>query len=138
MKKGTFSNFPLNNLGNSTLRGFHFIMKNNFINNNGENLLNTKKNPKTKVESQIDSLKQQEQAILKDLLRAEVNYKKADELLSYLSEVDRFSTKFLTEAVEVEKTKENRNEYLLEYLIENKVLFAFKFEASSQAFCELI
>jgi len=41
-------------------------MKNNFINNNGETLLNTK-NKKTKVESRIDELKQQEQAIDKEL-----------------------------------------------------------------------
>jgi len=42
-------------------------MKNNFINNNGAILPNTKKNPKTKVESQIELLKQQEQAITQEL-----------------------------------------------------------------------
>jgi len=42
-------------------------MKNNFINNNGANLLHTKKNPKTKVESQIEKLKNQEQEISKEL-----------------------------------------------------------------------
>jgi hypothetical protein len=41
-------------------------MNNNFINYNGETLLNTK-NKKTKVESQIEKLKQQEQEILKEL-----------------------------------------------------------------------
>jgi hypothetical protein len=39
-------------------------MKNNFINNNGANLLNTKKIvKKTQVESQIELLKEQEQEI---------------------------------------------------------------------------
>jgi hypothetical protein len=42
-------------------------MKNNFINNNGAILPNTKKNPKAKVESQIEMLKQQEQEIINDL-----------------------------------------------------------------------
>jgi hypothetical protein len=41
-------------------------MKNNFINNNGANLL-ISKNKKTKVESQIEMLKQQKQEILKEL-----------------------------------------------------------------------
>jgi hypothetical protein len=41
-------------------------MKNNFINNNGATLLHTK-NKKTKVESQIEELKQQEQEINKEL-----------------------------------------------------------------------
>ncbi|MEG7979012.1 MAG: hypothetical protein NY202_03825 [Mollicutes bacterium UO1] len=54
-------------MGNSTLQGCNFIMKNNFINNNGAILHNTKKNPKTKVESQIELLKQQKQAISKEL-----------------------------------------------------------------------
>lgn len=45
---------------------FSFLsMNNKFINNNGVNLLNTSK--KTKVESQIEKLKQQEQEILKEL-----------------------------------------------------------------------
>jgi hypothetical protein len=66
VKKRAFSNFPeafweiaLYEVGN-------FIMKNNFLNNNGATLLNTK-NKKTKVESQIEMLKQQEQAIINDL-----------------------------------------------------------------------
>jgi hypothetical protein len=42
-------------------------MKNNFINNNGAILHNTKKNPKTKVESQIELLKTQEQEITQEL-----------------------------------------------------------------------
>ena len=65
MKKRVFSNFPENNLGNSTLRGWNLIMKNNFLNNNGVNLLNTKKSPQTKVESQIEMLKQQAVEITK-------------------------------------------------------------------------
>jgi len=67
VKKKGFFNFPeafweiaLYEVGN-------FIMKNNFLNNNGVNLHNTKNPPKTKVESQIDLLKQQEQAIITEL-----------------------------------------------------------------------
>jgi len=41
-------------------------MNNKFTNYNGETLQNTK-NKKTKVESRIDLLKQQEQEILKEL-----------------------------------------------------------------------
>jgi len=41
-------------------------MKNNFINNNGTTLLHTK-NKKTKVESQIELLKQKEQKIITEL-----------------------------------------------------------------------
>ena len=67
MEKGAFSNSPVNNLGNSTLRGWHLIMKNNFLNNNGVSLLHTKKSPKTKVESQIEILKNQEQKIITEL-----------------------------------------------------------------------
>jgi len=45
---------------------FSFSMNNKFINNNGVNLLHTQ-NKKTKVEIQIEELKQQEQAINKEL-----------------------------------------------------------------------
>jgi len=58
--------------------------------------------------------------------------------VNYLDEVNRFSTKFLAEAVEVEKAKENQDTYWLEHLIKNKVEFAFKFEAGSKAFGRLI
>ena len=78
-------------MGNSTLRGWYFIMKNNFINNNGAILPNTKKNPKTKVESQIEVLKQQEQAIISELERWETKQKKVDKLLGNLREVELFS-----------------------------------------------
>jgi len=67
VEKEAFSNFPVNNLGNSTRRGWNLIMKNNFLNNNGVSLLHTKKSPKTKVESQIELLKNQEQAIISEL-----------------------------------------------------------------------
>jgi len=48
---------------------FSFSMKNKFINNNGVNLHNTSKKQikKTKVEIQIEKLKQQKQAINKEL-----------------------------------------------------------------------
>jgi hypothetical protein len=55
-----------------------------------------------------------------------------------LTKIDRFSIKFLTEAVEVEKAKENCDDYRLEYLIKNKVEFSLKFEAGSKVFYQLI
>ncbi|CAG8449903.1 9088_t:CDS:2 [Ambispora gerdemannii] len=94
-------------------------MKNNFINNNGVILLNTnKKQAKTKVEiqsivgdqSQIEALKQQEQAIIAEL-----------------SEVNKFSSKFLSEAVKAKKEKEN-----------HKVEFALKFDPAVETFTDLI
>jgi len=48
-------------------------MNNNFINNNGATLLHAK-NKKTKVESQIELLKQQEQAINKECGNCQINY----------------------------------------------------------------
>jgi len=68
-EKKSFFQFPTDILGNSAWQGpirVFFNMKNNFINNNGATLLHTK-NKKTKVESQIELLKQQEQEILKEL-----------------------------------------------------------------------
>jgi hypothetical protein len=44
-------------------------MNNKFINKDGVNLLHTSKNKKTKVESQIEMLKQQEQEIITKLER---------------------------------------------------------------------
>ena len=117
--------------------GLDFIMKNNFINNNGVNLLNTK-NKKTKVENRIEELKNQEQTINKELWSWETKHKKADKLLSYLDEVGRFSTKFLAEAVAVEKEKEERDDWWLEYLIRDKVEFALKFEPTKEAFYKLV
>ena len=113
-------------------------MNNKFINNNGVNLLNISKNKKTKVENQIEKLKQQEQEILKELSSWETKQKKADKLINYLDEVDRFSTKLLAEAVEVEKAKANHDDWWLEHLIKNKVEFALKFEVSFKAFSQLI
>jgi len=48
-------------------------MNNKFINYNGETLLHTK-NKKTKVESQIEKLKKQEQAINKECDNCQINY----------------------------------------------------------------
>ena len=73
-------------------------MKNNFINNNGVNLLHTQ-NKKTKVESQIEELKRQEQVIITKLWSWETKQKKVEQLTDYLEEVNRFSTEYLTEAV---------------------------------------
>jgi len=83
-------------------------MKNNFLNNNGVNLHNTKKNPKTKVESQIEMLKQQEQAIITELNSWETKNKKAERLTNYLDEVNQFSTKYLVEAVKKAKRGKKR------------------------------
>ena len=49
-------------------------MNNKFINNNGVNLLNTSKNKKTKVESLIEELKQQKQAINEECDNCQINY----------------------------------------------------------------
>jgi len=49
-------------------------MNNKFINNNGVNLLNTSKNKKTKVESQIELLKNQEQVLDKECDNCQINY----------------------------------------------------------------
>ena len=113
-------------------------MNNKFINNNGVNLHNTSKNKKTKVESLIEELKQKEQAINKELWSWETKHKKADRLLNYLEEVDRFSTKYLAEAVEKEKTQEQPDNWAWEYLLKNKVEFALKFEPTKEAFTELV
>lgn len=112
-------------------------MNNKLINYNGETLLNTK-NKKTKVESQIELLKQQEQEIVSELSSWEIKSKKAERLASYLYEVERFSTKFLAEAVEKEKNQGQPDNWAWEYLLKNKVEFALKFEPASKAFYELI
>ena len=112
-------------------------MNNKFINYNGETLLNTK-NKKTKVESQIEQLKQQKQEIINELSSWETKQKKADKLLNYLEEVERFSTKFLAEAIEAEKAKENRDDWWLEYRLEDKIAFALKFKPAKEAFANLI
>ena len=111
-------------------------MNNKFINNNGVNLLS--KNKKTKVESQIEKLKQQEQEIISELSSWETKQKKADRLLNYLEEVERFSTKLLAEAVEKEKSQDELDIYWLEYLIKNKVEIALKFESASKSFYQLV
>jgi len=63
-------------------------MKNNFLNNNGVSLLHTKKSPKTKVESQIEELKNQEQAIITELDSWQAKQKKAERLVNYFYEVN--------------------------------------------------
>jgi len=112
-------------------------MNKSFINNNGVNLLHTK-NKKTKVESQIEALKQQEQVIISELSSWETKQRKAERLVNYLAEVNRFSTKFLAEAVEKEKNQEQPDNWAWEYLLKNKVEFALKFEPISKTFYELI
>ena len=114
-------------------------MNNKFINNNGVNLLHTSKKPvKTKVESQIEMLKQQEQEISQELWVWETKFKKAERLTNYLEEVNSFSTKHLAEAVEKEKNKDDLDIYWLEHLIKNRVEFALKFKPISEAFYQLV
>ena len=113
-------------------------MKNNFINNNGVNLQNTK-NKKTKVESQIEMLKQQKKEIISELSGWETKQKKAERLLNYLDEVNRFSTNHLAKAIEEAKKDEKKyDDWWLEHLIENKMEFALKFEPASKAFYQLV
>ena len=109
-------------------------MNNKFINYNGETLLHTK-NKKTKVESLIEELKQQKQAINKELWGWETKRQKAEQLIGYLKEVNEFSTKYLAEAVNQAKKQKKRG---LEPLIKNKVEFALKFELVSVAFSKLV
>jgi DNA-binding transcriptional regulator/RsmH inhibitor MraZ len=112
-------------------------MKNNFINNNGANLLNTK-NKKTKIENRIAELKQQEQAITQELESWEIKDKKVYELLTYLAEIEKFGTTFLAEAVKVEKDQENRDDYRLEQLIKDKAEFAIQFAIGREVFYQLV
>jgi hypothetical protein len=53
----------------------------------------------------------------------------------FTDEVNRFSTKYLTEAVKKAKKEKKRG---LEQLIKNKVEFGLKFGSVKQAFCKLI
>ena len=110
-------------------------MNNKFINNNGVNLLNISKNKKTKVESQIEKLKQQKQELISKLSSWETKQKKAECLTNYLDEVNQFSTKFLAEAA-AKGQKEKKKQ--LEHLIKNKVEFALKFKSASVAFNKLV
>ena len=109
-------------------------MNNKFINYNGETLLHTQ-NKKTKVESQIELLKNQEQAINKELWSWETKQKRAEQLIGYLDEVNEFSTKYLAEAVDQAKKEKKKR---LEPLIKNKVKFALRFEPAKQAFYNLV
>jgi len=70
-------------------------------------------------------LKQQEQAINKELWSWEIKHKKAERLTNYLDEINQFSTKYLAEAIKPEKAKENRDDWCLEYCLENKIAFAW-------------
>jgi len=76
MKKKVFFSFPGTIWETALYEVFIFSlfnMKNNFINNNGATLLNTK-NKKTKVESLIEELKKQEQAINEECDNCQINY----------------------------------------------------------------
>jgi len=96
VKKGSFFNFPLTFWEIAPSRGLLFFfflsMNNKFINNNGVNLQNTK-NKKTKVEiqsiivdqSQIELLKQKEQAINKECDNCQINYSAADNQITEIT-----------------------------------------------------
>ena len=92
-------------------------MKNIFINNNGATLLNISKNKKNNVESLIEELKNQEQEMITELSSWETKQQKSEQLIGYLDEVKRFSTKYLAEAVDQAK----KGKKWLEPLIKNKV-----------------
>ena len=91
---------------------------------------------KTKVESQIELLKQQEQEIITELGWWETKNKNLDDLLANLAEVEKFSAEFLAEVVNQEK--ENLNIEYLEQSIKDKTEFALKFEAGREAFYQKI
>jgi hypothetical protein len=112
-------------------------MKNLIIDNNGIQS-EPNKNPKTKLEIQIEQLKNQEQQIQKQLKSWEARLKKANNLANCLAAADKFGSKFLDEAVESEKSKEQPDAYWLEYLLKNKVEFNLKFEAGAEAFAKLV
>ena len=110
-------------------------MKNSLIDNQGFSLPTEKK---TKLEQQIAELKTQEQQIIKQLKIWESKLKKANNLANCLATADKFGSKFLTEAVESEKSKEQLDTYWLEHLLKNKVEFNLKFEAGKEVFVKLV
>jgi len=77
-------------------------MKNIVIDNSGVSVSPNK----TKLESQIEALKSQEEQIIKQLKTWQTKAKKANNLANCLIMADKFATKFLTEAVESEKSSE--------------------------------
>ena len=99
---------------------------------------------KTKVEiqsivvdqSQIEELKNQEQAIITELDWWETKDKNLDELLANLAEVEKFSTEFLAEVVN--QKKENLEIECWEQSIKDKTEFSLKFEADREAFYQLV
>ena len=97
-----------------------------------------KKTQKTQLEIQIAELQRREQQITQQLKTWQTKRKKANNLLNCLITADKFGKQFLTEAVEKEKTKEQPDNLWLEYLLQNKIEFAFKFEIGKEAFTELV
>ena len=110
-------------------------MKNSLIDNQGFSLPNEKK---TKLEVQIAELQTQERQIQKQLKLWENKLKKANNLANCLETANKFGKQFLTEAVEKEKNQEQPDSFWLEYLLKNKVEFAFKFEVGKEAFTKLV
>jgi len=110
-------------------------MKNSLIDNKGFSLPNEKK---TKLESQIEVLQAQERQISQQLRLWESKLKKANNLANCLAAADKLAVKFLTEAVENEKSQEQPDIGWLEHLLKNKLEFALKFEAGKEAFTKLI
>jgi len=110
-------------------------MKNSLIDNKGFSLPHEKK---TKLESQIEVLQAQERQISQQLRLWESKLKKANNLANCLITADKLAVKFLTEAVESEKSQEQPDICWLEHLLKNKVEFNLKFEAGKEAFTQLI
>ncbi|RHZ35833.1 hypothetical protein [endosymbiont GvMRE of Glomus versiforme] len=103
--------------------------------NNGASLLGEKK---TKLESQIAELQQQEQQTQKQLKTCQIKAKKANNLANCLIATEKFGKQFLTEAVEKEKNQEQPDSFWLEYFLRDKIEFSLKFAAGKEAFMELI
>ena len=78
----------------------------NIVINNQEVQVPQNKSLKTKLESQIEALKSQEQQIIQQLKLWQTKAKKANNLANCLTATDKFASKFLTEAVESEKSSE--------------------------------
>ena len=116
---------------------YYLIMKNIVI-NNSEVQAPQNKNSKTKLESQIEALKAQEQQITKQLKVSQTKAKKANNLANCLWTAEKFGEQFLAVALEKEKSQEQPDNWAWEYLIKDQTEFALKFEVGKEAFTQLI
>ncbi|RHZ36187.1 hypothetical protein [endosymbiont GvMRE of Glomus versiforme] len=103
--------------------------------NNGASLPQEKK---TQLEIQIAELQQQEQQTQKQLKTCQIKAKKANNLANCLETADKFGKQFLADLAEREKAKKQPDNNWLEYLLKNKVEFAFKFAIGIETFAKLV